>query len=140
MLDQLSERGRTLLEGRHFAVLATINEDNTPHLTTMWYLLERHNDTDIILMNTKRDRVKERNMRRNPYVSLCVEHEYCYITIVGEVELIDDPAITQPDIYRLAVRYDGEQSAMQQMWDQFSKEQRVTMRLKCMNVHERFPK
>ena len=48
--------------------VGTINEDGTPHLTTMWYPSERFNDTDIILMNTKGSRVKERNMRRNPFV------------------------------------------------------------------------
>ncbi len=140
MSDQLSERARTLLEGRHFTVLATQNEDGSLHQSVMWYLLETHNDNLIILMNTKRGRVKERNMRRNPHISVCIEHEYSYVTISGTVELIDDPEITQADIYRLAVRYDGEQSAMQQMWAQFSKEQRVTMRLNCTNAHERFPK
>src|SRR5437763_5094357 len=122
MLDHLSERARTLLKGRHFAVLATTNEDGTPHLTTMWYLLEKHNDTLIILMNTKRGRVKERNMRRNPHIAVCIEQEYSYVTMSGTVELIDDPEIAQADIYRLAARYDGPESAMQQMWAQFATE------------------
>jgi PPOX class probable F420-dependent enzyme len=138
MLTKLSERARTLLEDRHFAVLATVNEDGTPHLTTMWYLLERYNDTDIILMNTKWGRVKERNMRRNPYISVCIEHGYSYVTISGTVELIDDSEMARADICRLAVRYDGMESAMQQMRERFSKEQRVSLHLKCEKVSEYF--
>jgi PPOX class probable F420-dependent enzyme len=125
-------QARTLLEGRHFAVLATINDDGTPHLTTMWYLLEDH---DILVMNTKRGRVKEQNMRRNPSVSVCIEHEYSYVTISGTIEFVDDPEITQHDIYRLACRYDGQESAIQQMEKTFSREERVTLYLRPDKVY-----
>lgn len=138
MSPEISERARTLLEGRHFAVLATLNEDGSIQQSVMWYLLEKWNGADTILMNTKQGRVKERNMRRNPHVSLCVEHEYSYVTMSGTVELIDDPELTQPDIYRLACRYDGQESALNQMWDTFSHEQRVTLRLKCEQIVEYF--
>jgi PPOX class probable F420-dependent enzyme len=137
-MHQLSERARTLLEGRHFAVLATINEDGTPHLTTVWYLLEKYNGVDTIVMNTKRGRVKERNMRCNPHISVCIEHEYSSVTISGTVELIDDPEMTQADIYRLAARYDGQESALQQVWGTFSSEHRVTLHLKVTRVSEYF--
>ena len=132
MGTQLSERARTFLNGRHFAVLATINKNGTPQLTTMWYLLEG----DTIIMNTKVGRVKERNMRRNPHISLCVQHGYQYVTLSGNVEIIDDPEIAQSDIYRLATRYDGVEAAQQHMQERFSKEQRVTLRLKCEHVIE----
>jgi len=135
---ELSERARTLLEERHFAVLATTNEDGSIQQSVMWYLLEKFNGVDIILMNTKKGRVKERNMRRNPHVSLCVEHEYSYVTMSGAVELIDNPEFSQPDIYRLACRYDGQESALNQMWERFSKEHRVTIRLKMTQVSEYF--
>jgi PPOX class probable F420-dependent enzyme len=126
----LSEKVRFFLQERRFAVLATINKDGTPQLTTMWYLLEG----DTIVMNTKVGRTKERNMRRDPRISLCFEEGYNYLTVSGTVEMIDDQDIAQHDIYRLAVRYDGEEAAMRQMEEQFSKEIRVTLRLKCERI------
>ena len=126
----LSEKARAFLQERRFAVLATSNKDGTPQLTTMWYLLEG----DTIVMNTKAGRTKERNMRRDPRISVCFEDGYSYLTVSGTVEMIDDPTIAQHDIYRLAVRYDGEEAARQQMEEQFSKETRVTLRLKCERI------
>jgi PPOX class probable F420-dependent enzyme len=130
--ETLSEKARAYLNGQRFAVLATINQDGTPQLTTMWYLLEG----DTILMNTKAGRIKERNMRRDPRISICVEDGYEYVTIRGTVEMIDDQEIAQQDIFRLATRYHGAEKAKQQMEEQFSREQRVTLRLKCEHLIE----
>ena len=128
----LSEKARAFLNEKRFAVLATINSDDTPQLTTMWYLLEGN----TIVMNTKAGRIKERNMRRDPRIAICVEDGYNYVTISGTVEMIDDPEIAHRDIYRLAVRYDGEEAARQKVADQFSKERRITLHLKCEHVIE----
>src|SRR5436853_1080485 len=130
MASTLSDKARALLQERRFAVLGTINLDGTPQLTTMWYLLEG----DTIVMNTKAGRMKDRNMRRNPHISICVPDGYSYVTVSGTVEIIDDPKTAQHDIYRLAVRYDGEEDAKRQVEEQFSKEQRVTLHLKCEHV------
>lgn len=135
MAVELSEKARAFLREKRFAVLATINKDGTPQLTTMWYLLE--ND-GTILMNTRAGRLKERNMRRDPRISLCFEDGYNYLTIKGRVEMIDDPQISQRDIYRLSARYHGEEKAKRQMETQFSKEQRVTLHLKPEKVQEYF--
>src|SRR6266436_2917492 len=130
----LSEKARAFLQERRFAVLATINKDGTPQLTTMWYLLEG----DTIVMNTKAGRTKERNMRRDPRISVCFEDGYSYLTVSGTVEMIDDPQVAQRDIYRLAVHYNGEEEAKRQMEEQFSKETRVTLHLKLEHVIEHF--
>lgn len=132
MASALSEKVRTFLQERRFAVLGTINPDGSPQLTSMWYLLEG----DTIVMNTKAGRMKDRNIRRNPHISICVPDEYSYVTVSGTAEIIDDPQTAQSDIYRLAVRYDGEESAKRQMEEQFSKESRVTLHLKCEHVIE----
>jgi PPOX class probable F420-dependent enzyme len=134
MARALSEKARALLQERRFAVLGTINKDGSPQLTTMWYLLEG----DVILMNTKAGRTKERNMRRDPRISVCIEDGYSYVTISGTVEMVDDPQVAQRDIYRLAVRYNGEEEAKRQMEEQFSKETRVTLHLKLEHVIEHF--
>ena len=132
MTAKLSERARAFLQERRFAVLGTINKDGSPQLTTMWYLLEG----DTIVMNTKAGRTKERNMRRDPRISVCVADGYDYVTITGRAEMIDDPQIAQHDIFRLATRYDGIESAKQQMEEKFSKETRVSLRLKPEQIIE----
>jgi len=128
----LSEKARTFLNEKRFAVLATINQSGVPQQTTMWYLLEG----DIILMNTMVGRLKERNMRRDCRISICVEDGYRYVTISGTVEIIDDPEISQRDIHRLAVRYHGEEIAARQVGEHFASEQRATLRLRCEHIHE----
>ncbi len=135
MVVDLSEKAQAYLQELRFAVMATINQDGTPQLTTMWYLLE---DEGSILMNTKVGRAKERNMRRDPRISICIEDGYDFLTINGTVEMIDDPEIAQNDIYRLSRRYHGEAKARRQMEEQFSKETRVSLRLKPESIIEYF--
>jgi len=130
MSSKLSEKARAFLEEKRFAVLATINSDGSPQLTTMWYVLEG----DEIVMNTKAGRVKERNIRRDPRIAVCFEEGYSFITISGKVEIIDDVETAQADIERVATRYQGAEAAKKRMEEQFSKEQRVTLRLKCERV------
>jgi PPOX class probable F420-dependent enzyme len=121
----LSEKARAFLNEKRFAVLATLNADGSVQQTTMWYLLEG----DTIVMNTKVGRVKERNLRRDPRISICVEDGYRYLTISGTAEFVDDQATAQRDIYHLAVRYQGEEGAAQRVAEQFAGEQRLTVRL-----------
>ena len=135
MVVDLSEKARAYLQELRFAVLATINQDGTPQLTTMWYLFE---DDGTILMNTKVGRLKERNMRRDPHISICIENGYDFLTINGTVEMIDDPGIAQHDIYRLSKRYHGEAKARRQMEEKFSKEIRVSLHLKPESIIEYF--
>lgn len=131
-MKNLSEKARAFLDEQRFAVLATLNTDGSVQQTTMWYLLEG----DTIVMNTKAGRLKDRNMRRDPRISICVEDGYRFITISGTVEIIDNAETAQRDIHRLALRYHGEEKAAQQMAEQFSREQRVTLHLKCERVLE----
>jgi PPOX class probable F420-dependent enzyme len=135
MAVELSEKAQAYLQELRFAVLATINRDGTPQLTTMWYILE---DDGTITMNTKVGRAKERNMRRDPRISICIEDGYDFLTINGTVEMIDDQKIAHHDIYRLSARYHGEAKARRQMEEQFSKETRVSLRLKPERVIEYF--
>jgi PPOX class probable F420-dependent enzyme len=128
----LSDTARKFLQEKRFAVLATINKDGSPQLSAMWFELL---PDDTILMNTKAGRLKERNMRRDPRISLCFE-EGGYLTLTGLVELLDDPEAGQRDIHRLAVRYNGEEKAQQQVETQFSREKRVTIHMKITKVDE----
>lgn len=135
MAAELSQKARAFLQELHFAVLATINQDGTPQLTTMWYLLD---DEGTLLMNTKVGRLKERNLRRDPRISICIQDGYNFLTIDGTVILIDDPERTQADIFRLSARYHGEEQARRQMREQFSKETRMSLLLKPEHIIEYF--
>ncbi|HLZ61721.1 MAG TPA: PPOX class F420-dependent oxidoreductase, partial [Ktedonosporobacter sp.] len=132
MSKVLSDQARAFLQERRFAVLATINRDGSPQLSAMWYQLL---DDGTIMMNTKVGRLKERNLRRDPRVSVCWE-DGGYLTITGKAVLIDDPELGQQNIHRLAVRYNGEEAARKQVEDQFSKEERVTIHIKPDNIIE----
>lgn len=135
MARNFSDQARAFLQEKRFAVLATINQDGTSQQSTMWYLLE---EDGTILMNTKVGRLKERNLRRDARISVCFEDGYRYLSVNGQVEMINDPEISQRDIQRLAERYHGKEHALRQMEEQFSREQRVTLRLTSEKIIEYF--
>jgi PPOX class probable F420-dependent enzyme len=64
----LSDATLRLLDGRNYAVLATINRDGSPHTSAMWI----GRDGDDLLFSTVQGRVKHRNMMRDPRVSVTV--------------------------------------------------------------------
>lgn len=124
----LSDSIREFLNERRFAVLATINPDGSPQQTVMWYELRG----DTIMMNTLAGRMKDGNTRRDARASICIEDGYRYLTITGSIDLIDDPATTQADIYALARRYnpdfkDGD-------YPGFATQHRLTMLLSIDHV------
>ncbi|MEO5953098.1 MAG: PPOX class F420-dependent oxidoreductase, partial [Chloroflexia bacterium] len=82
-MKELTDSVKAFLGERRFAVLATINPDGMPQQSTMWYELRG----DHIMMNTLVGRKKERNLKRDPRVSICIEDEYNYLTITGTAEL-----------------------------------------------------
>jgi PPOX class probable F420-dependent enzyme len=127
---EIEEKVRKFLEQRLFGVLATTKRDGSPQQSVIWYVL----DGDEILMNTRAGRAKDANMRRAGRASLCVADDYSYVTVEGAVAFNDDQAVAQADIRRLAIRYDGEESGNQQAEEKFSKQQRVTVRMKIENV------
>lgn len=130
---ELTDKVRDFLRERRFAVLATINPDGTPQMTTMWYELQG----DRIMMNTLVGRKKERNLKRDPRLFLCIEDEYNYLTLGGYAELDYDHDLSQSTIRALAVRYDGEEEAEQIMQSRFSKQERVTiyMTIESVDAH-----
>jgi PPOX class probable F420-dependent enzyme len=130
MVMELTDEMRRFLEEPRFAVLATVNPDGSPQQTVMWYLLEG----DEILMNTKRGRKKDRNLERDPRVSLCVAEEYTYLTLTGALVVDEDPARAQSGIKQLAERYHSPEKAAEMVASQFSREERVNLRLRIESV------
>jgi PPOX class probable F420-dependent enzyme len=132
MAAQLTDEARSFLQEKRFAVLATIDPDCMPQQSTIWYELQG----DVIMMNTARGRVKDRNLLRDPRASICVEDGYRHVTVSGPVTLIDEQETAQADIKRLAALNHGAERAEERVRDQFSKQQRVTILLKVERVVE----
>ncbi|HZP97566.1 MAG TPA: PPOX class F420-dependent oxidoreductase [Candidatus Limnocylindria bacterium] len=131
----LTDDQRRFLEDLHFAVLGTVNRSGSPHLTVMWYLL----DGDEILFNTVVGRAKESNLERDPRVSLLVYDAtgYEYIRIDGRARAIDDPAVGQADIRRLAMRYYRDDARVERaVRERWSKERRVSYRVPTTRVYD----
>lgn len=125
---ELSEAVRAFLEEVRFAVAATINPDGTPQQTVVWYEL-RGNE---VIMNIAKGRLKERNLRHDPRMSVCIEDGYRYVTLKGRAVL--DEANAQKDIEAILIRYHGPERAREMMRSQFSKEQRVTVRMRIEKI------
>jgi PPOX class probable F420-dependent enzyme len=101
--SKLSDEVRAFLEQPRFCVMATINRDGSPQLTVMWYDLV----DDVVILNMTRGLVKERNLRRDPRLAICVEDGPRFVTLNGRAEIVEDRAIQEAEVNRLAVRYRG---------------------------------
>lgn len=113
-----------------YAVLGTINPDGSIQQSVMWFDVEG----DYIVMNTKRGRFKDRNMIKDPRVSLCFEDSYRYVTLKGRAELVDDPELGQSGMLKMATKYVGAEEAAKQMAEMYSKQERVVIRVTVDSV------
>jgi PPOX class probable F420-dependent enzyme len=93
-----------LLDGRNYAVLATVNADGSPQTSAMWV----GRDGDDLLFSTVEGRVKHRNMLRDPRVSVTVldaEDPENYVELRGRVTMTAD--IGRKVDTQLSWKYDG---------------------------------
>jgi PPOX class probable F420-dependent enzyme len=65
----LTDWARTLLEGRHYATLATQNADGSSHLTPVWYLFR---DQQLFVASFSKSR-KVKNVEARPTASLLID-------------------------------------------------------------------
>jgi PPOX class probable F420-dependent enzyme len=128
----ISNEVRGFLEEPRFAVMATINRSGTPQLTVMWYAL--HPTDDVILLNATRGLLKERNLRRDPRMSLCIEDGMRYVTLSGPAELIEDRAQQEREVNDLiAPRYIGQRLGSQR-WEVIKDSDRIGIRMAVETV------
>ncbi len=100
---EIPEKYLDLIQKPAFANLATIMKDGSPHVTPVWF----DYDGIHIRINSARGRVKDRNMRNNPKVALCIldpQNPYRYLEIRGRVVEITEEGADQ-HIDRLAGKY-----------------------------------
>lgn len=128
---KLSKRELDFLGEVRFGVLATVNADGSPQQTVMWYLPV---DGDTILMNTKKGRVKDKNLVRDGRVSLCVEEGQRYVAMRGTIVVDNDAERGQETMRAVTTRYVGADEAAKQMEEMYSKQHRITLTLKIDSV------
>ena len=109
-----------------YPVIAVLAPDGSPVQSVMWFDIDPER-SDMILMNTKVGRAKERFLRSDPRVSLCFEDGLTWVALQGTVELDDDREASMSDILSLARRY-------RSSGDEFEGQQRVTVRMRVEKV------
>lgn len=115
--------------------MATINRTGVPQLSVMWYAM--HPELDVVVMNTSRGLLKERNLRRDARMSLCVEDGQRYVTLEGTAELIEDRAQQEREVNELiAPRYLGQRLGTRR-WDVIKGSDRIGIWLHIEKVHAR---
>lgn len=97
-MAELSDAQRTFLDARHYAVVGTLNADNSIQQTVVWYLL----DGDVVWLSIGANSVKANNLRRSGAMTLTIEDGARYLTLTGTASLEpSNPALRR----RLAERY-----------------------------------
>lgn len=81
----ISEPVAKILKKKTFAFLGTVMKDGSPHVTPTWIDMK----DNIILVNTAEGRIKQKNISRDPRVSISFvddENPYSMVTIKGRVK------------------------------------------------------
>jgi PPOX class probable F420-dependent enzyme len=103
-MAKLTEEHVRLLKGRNFASVATVGPDGLPQVTPNWVDW----DGEHVVINTAEGRVKPRNIRERPVITVCVvnhDNPYQYVAITGPAEISEDGA--EEHINELSHRYFG---------------------------------
>jgi len=105
MPEAIPEKYRDLFSKRAFASLATLMPNGSPQVTPVWCDLEG----DFVVFNSAKGRQKDRNVRRDPRVSLAIsdpENPYRYLEIRGHVAEITEQGASE-HIDKMAKKYLG---------------------------------
>jgi PPOX class probable F420-dependent enzyme len=106
MASKVPEKYADLLQKKTFANLGTIMPDGSPQVTPVWF----DYDGNHIFVNSARGRVKDKNMRRDPRVSIAItdpENPYRYLQIRGRVVDITEKGAAD-HIDKLSQKYLGQ--------------------------------
>lgn len=104
MSISLSDATVVLVDGKNYAILATINPDGSPQTSVLWV----GRDGNDLLFSTVAGRVKHRNMERDPRVSVTVldsADPENYVELRGRVSMTPD--VGRALDTRLSWKYDG---------------------------------
>ena len=101
----IPEKYHDLFQKKVFASLATLMPDGQPQVTPVWIEF----DGKHVVVNSAKGRVKDRNMRRDPRVSMALidpDNPYRHLQLQGRVvEITEDGADQHID--KMAKKYLG---------------------------------
>jgi PPOX class probable F420-dependent enzyme len=100
------ERDAFLRDPVRPGLLATTRPDGRPHVAPIWYAL----DGDTVVFNTGVDTVKGRNLAANGRAAMCVQDDqppFSFVTVEGQVEIVDDLAEVRRWAAAIGGRYMG---------------------------------
>jgi len=106
MAITIPEKFATLLHKKSFAQIATIMPDGSPQVTPVWVDYDGKN----ILFNSVKGHVKDKNLRRDPRISLAVQdpdNPYSYFQVRGRVIAITEKGASE-HIDKMAQKYTGQ--------------------------------
>ena len=109
MTIPLAQPTLALIDGKNYAVLATVNPDGSPQTSVIWVGRDDHG----VLFTTVAGRVKHRNMVRDPRVSITVidsADPENYVELRGRVTSIKPDADREMDT-QLSWKFDGRDPA-----------------------------
>jgi PPOX class probable F420-dependent enzyme len=122
------DEARVIVRQQHRAVLSTLRQDGTPQMTPV---LANVDDAGRIVISTREQTAKVRNLRRDPRAWLCVlpdEFFGRWIQIEGAVEIVE-----LPEAMPLLEDYYRSIAGEHENWDDFRsamrEEQRVLLRV-----------
>ena len=104
-MAEIPSKFRDLFEKKSFASLATLMPDGRPQVTPVWVDFDGQN----VVINSAKGRQKDRNMRREPRVSMSIpdpENPYRYLEIRGTVVEVTEQG-ADDHIDRMAKKYLG---------------------------------
>ncbi|AZM54006.1 PPOX class F420-dependent oxidoreductase [Streptomyces sp. WAC 01529] len=108
MSAALSDQLKALLDAPSFITVATIQPDGSPQLSPVWV----KRDGDDVLFSTTIGRRKEKNLRRDPRVTVLLQPfdaPYTYAEIRGTAQLTTEGG--QELIDELSLKYTGKKYA-----------------------------
>ncbi|MYS20368.1 MULTISPECIES: PPOX class F420-dependent oxidoreductase [unclassified Streptomyces] len=101
--------------GTRTGKLGVQRKDGRPHVTPVWFVLDETDPDDVrVVINTGRESVKGRALRRDPHFALCVDDQeppYSFVLLECTAELVEDLVELEAWATRIAARYMGEDRA-----------------------------
>ena len=126
-MTELTPSDLDLLRGENYAWFVTLRDDGSPQASITWV-----DATDThVLINTAEGRLKDRNVQRDPRVTVAVQRRgdaYEWISIDGVVEerITGEDALAHIDA--LSRRYDGKE------WSPVEGQIRVMLRIRPLRI------
>lgn len=106
MAQSIPDDYRDLFDKKAFAMLATVMSDGSPQVTPVWVDF----DGSHLRFNSARGRVKDKNVRHDPRVSMTLvdpDNPYRYLQVRGRVVEITEQGADQ-HIDKLSKKYLGQ--------------------------------